>query len=58
MAVGLHWVMVSVLVRVWVDVVVVSASAAWAATRDRPVARKAMMLLNCIVVDLRFESRD
>jgi hypothetical protein len=48
-AVGLHWVMVTVLVRVWVEVVVVSAS--WAATRERPVARTATMLLNCIVSD-------
>jgi hypothetical protein len=48
-AVGLHCVMVTVLVRVWVDVVVVSAS--WAATRERPVARTATMLLNCMVSD-------
>lgn len=46
--VGWHEVMVTVLVRVWVDVVVVSAS--WAETRDRPVAaRMVMMLLNCIL---------
>ena len=52
--VGLHWVMVTVLVWVWVDVTVVSAStpsAVWAETRDRPAARKATMLLNCIVID-------
>lgn len=50
LAVGLHWVMVTVLVRVWVEVVVMSAS--WAATRERPVARTATMLLNCMVSDL------
>lgn len=49
-AVGLHWVMVIVLVSVCVDVVVVSTSAA---TRERPAARTARMLLNCIVTDLR-----
>lgn len=51
-AVGLHWVMVTVLVMVWVDVVVMSAS--WAATRERPVARTATMLLNCIVSGVWF----
>lgn len=51
-AVGLHWVMVTVRVMVWVDVVVESASTSWAATMDRPVARTARMLLNCIVSNL------
>lgn len=46
-AVGLHWVMVSVLVRVWVDVVVMSASCATA--RVRPVARTVRRVLNCMV---------
>jgi hypothetical protein len=48
-AVGLHSVMVTVLVRVWVDVVVVSPSSA--ATMAKLAARTAMMLLNCIVTD-------
>lgn len=47
LTVGLHWVTVTVLVMVWVEVVVVSTS--WAATSERPVARTATMLLNCIV---------
>lgn len=51
LAVGLHWVIVTVWVRVWVEVVVMSAS--WAATSERPVARTAMMLLNCMMSDLR-----
>jgi hypothetical protein len=50
--VGLHWVMVTVLVSVWVDVVVLSGSTA--ATKERPVARTATMLLNCILPDLWF----
>lgn len=57
-AVGLHSVMVTVLVWVWVDVMVVSKpapSAAWAETSDRPAARQAMMLLNCIVAELNLE---
>ncbi len=45
-AVGLHWVMVRVLVRVWVEVVVMSAS--WA--RVRPAAaRTVRRVLNCMV---------
>lgn len=48
--VGLHSVMVTVLVSVWVDVMVVSTSSCpWAATRERPVARTAKMLLSCIL---------
>jgi hypothetical protein len=47
LTVGLHEVTVTVWVRVWVEVVVLSAS--WAATRERPVARTARMLLYCIL---------
>lgn len=47
-AVGLHSVMVTVLVRVWVEVVVMSPSSAVAMARPAK-ARTEMMLLNCIV---------
>lgn len=49
-AVGLHSVMVTVLVSVWVDVVVMSPSSAPPVAMERPAkARTEMMLLNCIV---------